>query len=139
MLTSEYACLQHACGEQLDAYVLQASEMPPGELFDKFRAIVDMYILAGSELEVNIETAMRNKVLKVMVTVTLVMSDQRLPVYQSVVPQTGSRIPLKCLVFTCVELDFTTLGVVLWLDVPVAISYTLNAASLHSSFISDQP
>lgn len=51
---------------QLDKYIVQAAEVTPEELFDKFRAIVDMYILAGSELEVNIETAMRNKVLKVI-------------------------------------------------------------------------
>lgn len=44
---------------------MQVGELTPEELFAKFRSIVDMYILAGSELEVNIETAMRNKVLKV--------------------------------------------------------------------------
>lgn len=40
-------------------------ETPTQGIFTHFRRIVDMYILAGSELEINIETAMRNKVLEV--------------------------------------------------------------------------
>lgn len=49
----------------MERYVRITPTLSADELFEKFREIVDLYILAGSDLEVNIETAMRNKVLKV--------------------------------------------------------------------------
>lgn len=50
---------------QVESYTLQAVTTTPQELFVLYEEIVKTYILAGSELEVNIETAMRNKILKV--------------------------------------------------------------------------
>ena len=50
---------------QVECYVESCDQNPAEEVFSQFRNIVDMYILAGSELEINIETAMRNKILKV--------------------------------------------------------------------------
>lgn len=50
---------------QLDRYIEKSGNMEPEKQFEHFRDIVNMYILPGSELEVNIETAMRNKILKV--------------------------------------------------------------------------
>lgn len=50
---------------QVEIYTLRAETQSAEEIYARYRDIVDLYIVAGSELEVNIETAMRNKVLKV--------------------------------------------------------------------------
>ena len=51
--------------QQVEWYVAYTRENPAEESFLQFRNIVDMYILAGSKLEINIDTAMRNKILEV--------------------------------------------------------------------------
>lgn len=53
---------------QVGVYRIEAERKSAEELFVLFRKIVDMYILAGSEMEINIETAMRKKVLLVRTT-----------------------------------------------------------------------
>ncbi|CAM9617718.1 unnamed protein product [Ectocarpus fasciculatus] len=61
----------HLCLESYDfvkevaQYVTDAEKEPDEQLFVQFRRIVDVYILAGSELEINIESAMRKKVLEI--------------------------------------------------------------------------
>ncbi|CAB1120304.1 unnamed protein product [Ectocarpus sp. CCAP 1310/34] len=50
---------------QVERYVAHAEKESAAELFVHFRRIVDKYIVSGSELELNIESAMRNKVLEV--------------------------------------------------------------------------
>ena len=50
---------------QLDRYIENAAVTEVETQFGAFREIINMYILPGSEMEVNIETAMRNKILKV--------------------------------------------------------------------------
>ena len=50
---------------QVGVYRVEAERKPVDELFVLFRRIVNMYIVAGSELEINIATAMRKKVLEV--------------------------------------------------------------------------
>lgn len=50
---------------QAEIYFRRAETQSAEEIYPRYREIVDLYIVAGSELEVNIETAMRNKVLKV--------------------------------------------------------------------------
>ena len=50
---------------QVDRYIRRAEEGTDREIYVAFREIVDLYIVVGSELEVNIEAAMRNKVLQV--------------------------------------------------------------------------
>lgn len=50
---------------QVECYVACAGENPSEELFVHFRHIVDMYIVEGSMLEININTVMRKKVLEV--------------------------------------------------------------------------
>ena len=53
---------------QVECYLAFATDKnSTEEVFLRFRKIVDMYILAGSTLEINIETAMRNKILEVRV------------------------------------------------------------------------
>ncbi len=49
----------------MGVYRTEAEQKSAEELFVLFRRIVDMYVLAGSEMEINIETAMRKKVLLV--------------------------------------------------------------------------
>lgn len=56
---------------QVDSYIAKAATIEPEPQFLEFRGIVNMYIMPGSELEVNIETAMRNKILKVRRSVYL--------------------------------------------------------------------
>ncbi|CAN0272958.1 unnamed protein product, partial [Discosporangium mesarthrocarpum] len=51
--------------KQVDRYVEKTPSWEIDQQFKLFREIVDAYIVAGSELEVNIETAMRNRILKV--------------------------------------------------------------------------
>eukprot|EP00904_Undaria_pinnatifida_P007959 jgi/Undpi1/4293/HiC_scaffold_17.g07659.m1 len=48
----------------VDRYIRRAEEGTDREIYVAFREIVDLYIVVGSELEVNIEAAMRNKVLQ---------------------------------------------------------------------------
>ncbi len=49
----------------------QAEKKTSEDLFVHFRSIVNVYIAAGSKLEINIGTSMRNKVLEVGITVIL--------------------------------------------------------------------
>ncbi|CAM9985464.1 unnamed protein product, partial [Ectocarpus fasciculatus] len=51
--------------KEVERYVTHAERESAGELFVRFRRIVDAYIVSGSELELNIENAMRNKVLEI--------------------------------------------------------------------------
>ena len=50
---------------QVDNYITQAGQRPTKDIFALFRRIVDTYVSAGSELEINIGTALRKGVLEV--------------------------------------------------------------------------
>eukprot|EP00903_Cladosiphon_okamuranus_P009461 g9020.t1 len=51
--------------KEVECYLEYARETPAEEVFLQYRSIVDIYILAGSKLEININTAMRNKILEI--------------------------------------------------------------------------
>ncbi|CAM9662596.1 unnamed protein product, partial [Ectocarpus sp. 8 AP-2014] len=66
--------------KEVERYVTHAENESAAELFVHFRRIVDKYIVSGSELELNIENAMRNKVLEIgerMIFVEAGMERQR--------------------------------------------------------------
>ncbi|CAM9558470.1 unnamed protein product [Ectocarpus sp. 4 AP-2014] len=66
--------------KEVERYVTHAENESAAERFVHFRRIVDKYIVSGSELELNIENAMRNKVLEVgerMIFVEAGMERQR--------------------------------------------------------------
>lgn len=50
---------------QVEWYVAHAGQRPAEQLFSYFQKIINMHILAGSKLEINIGTALRVKILEV--------------------------------------------------------------------------
>lgn len=49
----------------MGCYVARAERSPAEDLFAHYRKVVNVYVSAGSKLEINIGTAMRNRVLEV--------------------------------------------------------------------------